>query len=714
MTIPFLDIFKKAKARFGSGSAPATAERVRPAPVEKPSSEKLSKTVMPNTTKISSPGSDPFKAASNSSPNSKLSPSAGRLPPSVAFALQPKVERAISLELSDLLSEFPAGYLKPAESFNPAQTILLKACEIEKGMSTGKPMVSLATIYEQMPDIFLRTVAPDDTTRVGLPYEKVLQQFRNVQIRDDQEHEQDVPQVETPILKATIEDTQRFGTPMSAIQASAHPPVKVEPATARAISTAEPEPAAKEAFAAAPKPSGIPLNLSPSGAPKAPSTTPSSAAPTRIPFKLPPNGTGGSDSERVPASSGPPVPTSTSKPAGPARVPFKISAPCDDLKPKLTLVPGVAGPEKEEEEEKAPLTPAPDAKISLSLSAVLHNMPAFQLKGTPEAIGADERIELPLASVQSQLASGRIAVPMKALRDASPEKYRDLLNADEAESPVLLPLHEVLKNLPSTFLKMRDDQEQIDAIEGFETPFSIKAAEDAKRLGPETAVEKKNEESAARAAVKVSEIKPLKPAAVKAPEVKAPELKPAELKAPEAKALELKTPELKRPELKTPPPVSLSPVPVQTKAESVLQPAVEKKASVPVTPKIDTNTTAKEVVARAMALAGVTACSITFEDGLSLAGNLPEDVQAGGLCAMAPSVLQRINRHTEETKLGPLLSMTLHCRDSRMTFFMKGNVCLTALHGSGDLAPETQDKLAEMASELSRTYTQPETAHVDH
>ena len=36
----------------------------------------------------------------------------------------------------------------------------------------------------------------------------------------------------------------------------------------------------------------------------------------------------------------------------------------------------------------------------------------------------------------------------------------------------------------------------------------------------------------------------------------------------------------------------------------------------------------KEIVARANALAGVKACAITFSDGLSLAGELPEEIEA--------------------------------------------------------------------------------------
>ena len=54
---------------------------------------------------------------------------------------------------------------------------------------------------------------------------------------------------------------------------------------------------------------------------------------------------------------------------------------------------------------------------------------------------------------------------------------------------------------------------------------------------------------------------------------------------------------------------------------------------------------AKQVVARATALPGVNGCAITFADGLSLAGNLPPAIAAEGLCAVAPTLLQRIDKH---------------------------------------------------------------------
>ncbi len=707
MTIPFLGIFQRAKARYYQKSVPMAPPR-RATPMEKPSGERLSKTVMPNTVRSSIP--DPFQAAAETGANIKL-PTArlSKLPPTVALALQPKVERAISLQLCDILDQLPAGYVKPAETFDTSRPVLLKASEIEKGMASGRPVVSLATIYAQVPEIFLRTVKPEDVMQVALPFNKVLDQFRNVQVRDDQEQESDVPQMDTPILQATLEDTQKFGTTLPAIQSSAHPPVRVEPATARAFSRAEPEPVLRETIAGSTTPRGIPLNLStsPVVAPPRPSGF-DPVSPTRIPFKLPPNGTDGSATETVPASSGPSVPTAPSPSASSARIPFKITPPCADLKPKLTLVPGVENAETETEEATAPVA-AEVAKISLGLRTILQNMPAFQLTGSFEGVAEDVRIELPLSLVESQLAGGRIAVPVKTFRDALPVDRRELVAEDDAESPVLLPLQEVLKNLPPTVLKMRIDQEEVEVAALFETPFSIKAAEDAKRLAASKPVEEKKEEDPAAAKTDdPPEAKASETDKAAGTEVKTPE--PPVAEKPEAKVEEEAKPETKVEEKAEPKVVEKTEVQAPATAEA----EPEKKSEAKAEPKLEANTNAKGIVAQASALPGVGACSVTFEDGLSLAGNLPDDVQVGGLCAMAPSVLQRINRHTVDTKLGPLLSMTLHCRESQMSFYMKGSVCLTVLHSGGDLASETHHKLAGMASDLSRTYSQPETVHVDH
>ena len=96
-----------------------------------------------------------------------------------------------------------------------------------------------------------------------------------------------------------------------------------------------------------------------------------------------------------------------------------------------------------------------------------------------------------------------------------------------------------------------------------------------------------------------------------------------------------------------------------------------------------------------------------FSDGLSLAGSLPPEYETDGLCAMAPSLMQRIEKHMVETKLGELRGMTLSCAKGAVTFFMHENLCLAALHASGALASDVHEKLARVVHELSRKYSNP-------
>lgn len=216
-----------------------------------------------------------------------------------------------------------------------------------------------------------------------------------------------------------------------------------------------------------------------------------------------------------------------------------------------------------------------------------------------------------------------------------PENYREKFDPNEANTPVALPLQEVLKHLPAASLRMREDQEQVEIPQVIETPFSLKATEDAKRLNGDSAP--------------VVEI------------------------APEQKDVDV-----------TP----------QTAVAEALD--------------------AKTLVARASALPGIAACAVTFADGLSLAGNLPEDIRAEGLCAMAPSLLQRIGKHMPETKLGEVQAMTLHCSKSPITFLMEGNICLAALQKVEEISADTRAQLVAMLHELAKTFSNPEVAHVDH
>jgi predicted regulator of Ras-like GTPase activity (Roadblock/LC7/MglB family) len=620
MTIPFLDLFKKLTGR----STTVTAEP--PAPVtptrvaKKPASERLSKTVLPHATRSFSPP-DPFRSAAGATSARTSAPplelgarritaspkraQSSHLPPALARALEPKLERAISLRLADFIDRVPAGYIKPVEVLDASVRVSLKASEIEKGMPEQKPTISLPSLYQQVPEIFIRNVRPDDQTRIPLPYEKVLEQFKSANVRSDQLRDPAVPQLDTPILKATIQDSERFGTKLEPLETSALPSIPMKPATAESIAAAEPDAIVQETTKS--KSSGHPVislyspELKPKSEPPVPSRTGA-----KIPFDVSPNGTGASATERVPASSGPPVPTP---------LPFKPDLPKIAFEPPVDMPKALPPLTKKPAESSAPRpekTSAPtkdETPVVLSLKVVLQNLPAFQLDGDVGTVSDEDRLTLPLALIETQLASGRVSIAPEIFQAALPEKHRD-------------------------------DQEDFALDTDFETPFLIKAKEDARRLAVD----------------------------------KAPAEKIAD-KAPEQSVVEEKID---------------------------IEPAAEKRVD------------PKEVVAEASGLPGVKACAITFSDGLSLAGELPEEVAAEGLCAMAPALLARIDQHVRETTLGSITAVTLYTSGSALSFFAHGNICLTALHAEGSLLPKTRTQIAELVEKLSRTYAHTEKPHVDH
>jgi predicted regulator of Ras-like GTPase activity (Roadblock/LC7/MglB family) len=165
-------------------------------------------------------------------------------------------------------------------------------------------------------------------------------------------------------------------------------------------------------------------------------------------------------------------------------------------------------------------------------------------------------------------------------------------------------------------------------------------------------------------------------------------------------------PKVEAPRVQAPPSVErfeISLVPTSAAPAPVAKPVVEA-------PKFD----AKTAVAQACALAGVSSCSVFFTDGLIVAGNIPDAMQMEGLSAVAPTMLKKLEKHMCETQLGPLTCMTVHGEKSPVTFFCAGNLCLTAVHNGSELSAESRRELSRITQELSRTYPQLETAHVNH
>lgn len=670
-----LRFFKREKA----AAEPLLTTAVLPRPiVEKPASERFGKTVMPNTSRVFETSAGPV------GPGGGAHFSLGHTDaPKVAPPLAPASERTIALQLADVLPQIPADLVQPAE-IDAEQRLVFKAAQLERGMANGRPAVSLRTVYQQAPALFREEIAESDPREIALPFQKVLEQFANFQVRVDQVPDDAVPEVETPFLKVTQEDSKKFGTSVRAVRPAAPAPAP------KPVTTPEPEAAVSRlaestsaeivrpvtvvAAAAenetAPMPGrrapirlSLPAEPAPTAAP-VPAAAPTPVAAPALP-KILPHGAGVPIPERVPASSGssapislpsplaPAVSAAKPAPAAPVRIPFKVTPPASDLCPPPSL-PLRAAPTA-----AAPLNFSENGpRLKIPLRTVLRGIPPFQLSGPIDHVPEDAVIELPFAIVQPQLPLGRVAISPAQFHAAMPAEYRALYKLDEGGVPVSLPLSEILRNLPNESLQIRIDQEDVEVAEVYETPFSQKAAEDAARMK--------------------TPVGPIaKPAFVFAPSIQ---------EVDDAGSLKIPAPE----------PGSTSP-----NSRNPLQVALDT----------DDLLDAKSAVAHASRLPGVKACAVVFSDGLSLAGNIPDVYETDALCAMAPEIMKRMGDQMNGVNLGDLRSVTLFCEKAPVSFFAHQNICLAVLHATSSLSDEVRIRLGRTTQELAQMYAQPQLSH---
>jgi predicted regulator of Ras-like GTPase activity (Roadblock/LC7/MglB family) len=759
MTIPFLDLVKKAKDKFQGKRQPA-APAPLPTVEDKPEADKLAKRVTPYAVRTMAPEpTAPALAAASAIAARRISltrlsaGAPGDFGPSLGVSVEPRGERTVSLALRDVITEMPHGYLKPEDTFDTSRRVTLKAADVEKGLAAGRPSIPIFAIYQQAPEIFEHTVLPSDTAVAVLPAQKVIDELSHLRVRDDQTAEPIMAQVETPFLKLMVEESVKFGTTVAPFETTELPalptePVPSTPATAEPASVeavrpplvsppSQPPPAARVPIQPPPA-AKLPMQSPPAAKPPVAPATGRAIPPPRIetepsrdgsmaritsvaptapaettPEKPLPIGTGGPAFPRVPASSGPPVPPAVPPPAAPARIPFQMppAAP-----PKVAGQTPAPPPPVQETPKVAlvapkPVEPTGQAQVTLPLRPILQSLPPMQVGGNVESVPADAKISFLMALIAPQLASGKVAIPPKEFHAALPEQYRGLFLPDAVEVPVPLSLPDVLANLPGDSLRMREDQEVTTQDEIFETPFLAKAKEDAERF--------------AHSGVSAPAAPPLQPEVPKAetPQVEVPEVAKAEVpKAPlrhaqglepaashePSRMVETAAPQVEAPRVKAPAPVDHFDIAIIP--TSAAEPAGKPAAPTETAPKFDP----KAAIAQACAVPGVASCSVIFADGLILAGNIPDEMHMEGLSAVAPAMLKKLQQHMCETQLGPLSCITVHGEKSPVTFFGAGDLCLTAVHNGAELSAESRRELSRITQELSRTYPQVETPHVDH
>jgi predicted regulator of Ras-like GTPase activity (Roadblock/LC7/MglB family) len=159
--------------------------------------------------------------------------------------------------------------------------------------------------------------------------------------------------------------------------------------------------------------------------------------------------------------------------------------------------------------------------------------------------------------------------------------------------------------------------------------------------------------------------------------------------------------------------------PVQPAAAPISMPAVQKPAdtnfftaadkqdapalrmvATPQTDFINRQTHPQEVVARAIALSGVTGAVVALADGLRVASNVPAELNADAVAAFLPQIFERVNQSTRELRMGALNNVGFTVGNVPWKIFRVNSIYFAAFGRAGESLPKAQ--LAGLAAELDR------------
>jgi len=128
-----------------------------------------------------------------------------------------------------------------------------------------------------------------------------------------------------------------------------------------------------------------------------------------------------------------------------------------------------------------------------------------------------------------------------------------------------------------------------------------------------------------------------------------------------------------------------------------------RRAAVTATPPTDfssRHTTPKEAVAHAMALPGVAGALVALPDGLTVASQIPSDLNADTLAAFLPQIYGRVSQCTRELRMGELNNLNFTVGNVPWKVFRIHGVYFAAFGRAGEQLPTAQ--LAQLAGELDR------------
>ena len=340
-------------------------------------------------------------------------------------------EEEIILRLSDILPRVPAHLLKPGPHDTRSQ-VRFSVEELAEKISRGRASVPLDRLASVLPDVFQESNAFPGEQEIPLPLQKLLEQVGLVAPK---------PPAPNGIPSDQVARAREEAGRIIQSHSEAPGPLPSRPAPSAPAANPSVLPSTDPIPAPPPPPAGATTptpSVHASGLAKAFSTArqflgmfgrPSESAPPPV------------DPEKSVAPK-PPVTETASLPPVSTKPPQTPNAD----PPAPPPGPGPAEPPP----QPAALQPIPDGCISVRLLPIFRLLPSEVLRsGTPPA--DDQRIALPLATIDPQLAGGHVEIPIEDFIMALPEAAKSAVNPVPG-TQVWIPLDEIFQNLPPDHL----------------------------------------------------------------------------------------------------------------------------------------------------------------------------------------------------------------------------------------------------------------------
>lgn len=540
-------------------------------------------------------------------------------------------------------------------------------------LSRGAVKVAFGELRKSAPAGFFAGGSTQDSRMVDLPLREILGQIHPEAFARRSSHRVMVPDEVTDLFGAKGERLTEVRVmdksevkPMapSAQAAPVEPPSSPAPRM--------PEPAApirvapnlaqqlQGSPAAAPKPAFQPSVAKPAApaAPKLPTPPLAPAAPPSM----------GAIPKAPSAPTAPPVkPVAPLPAAAPTLPPNAIKFPTQPAAPVAPAAP-----------LRAPAAPAAPASavdaggaLSVSIGTVSQKWPE-SIRAIVQQLGVTD-LEIPNSLIEAALKSGRIEFPwQQVVTWLRPAPDGDVA-LDQAATVLELPLSVIA---PLYLQQSKYKAKKSNVPGGIPDLFSSKGD---KLPQPEAIeeVEEVEEEVEAEAPVFVpatppQPVRPAVPRAVVSPPAAVPAPASAPVAAPAAAAVPACMPE---------------PTRAKTLAQLFNEP--NKK-----------NWTPNEIVQKTITMRGITGALIALQDGLLVAGSMPQPWKTETIAAFIPQIFGRLTQYTKELQMGEVRTVSFGVDGGTLQIFNAGIIYFGALGRAGTALPV--EDLTLIATELSR------------